>query len=679
MLLQLALVLLLSSGAGQDSIRGDDMRRHVRFLAADELAGRETGGPSIAIAERYVATAFESYGLEALPGQDFTVPFTLYRRGFDREATRVAVGNTRCRAGHDCRPFPFSGTGEVEAPLVFAGYGIHAPESGWDDYAGLDVEGKIVLVLRHGPGEGNPAKAIEGSHDPFAAKARAAGEQGAVGMLLVTDPLNHEGSDDFRVGGRLTLEPQTERREAEVGGILAVHVSADLASTLIRQSQRTLADLQRELDAGTKPQALAVGSPLVRIAIVEKDENETVEARNVVAILPGSDPVLRDEWVVVGAHHDHVGAYAGPGDTIFNGADDNASGVAGVLELADAFASRERAPRRTMVFVTFSAEEKGLLGSSALVENALPLDKLVFMLNLDMIGRNSDEEIQLFGDGYVRDLRKLVEEARTDDTLKVAFAGDAYAANSDHDAFFRKGVPFMFIFTGTHEDYHRIGDEAAKLDYPRMEKITRLAYRVLDRWGDMDPPLTFIQHIPWLGIRVEKRPGSDGPVAEVTSVEAGSRGAQVGLQEGDLLVRVGEVAFEQPGRADTVFESVEPGATVELAWTRSGKPHSAEVRRVLPGYMGVATADVDPETRAQYQLAHGEGLFLSRVVPGGPADKAGLRGGDIVLRIGGRSVDDRTLTSRLAQLGPAAEVLLDVLREGRRLEIKLTTGERPRR
>ena len=179
--LWIALVSLLMLGAsapaldGLASIRGDDMRRHVEFLAADELAGRETGEPLIAIAERYVATAFASYGLERLPGHDdFAVPFTLYRRGYDRDATGVRTADAGCRAGRDCKPFPFSAAGEVEASVVFAGYGIRAPSQGWDDYDGLDVKGKLVLVLRHGPGEADSSKTVAGDHQQFTVKAQKA-------------------------------------------------------------------------------------------------------------------------------------------------------------------------------------------------------------------------------------------------------------------------------------------------------------------------------------------------------------------------------------------------------------------------------------------------------------------------------------------------------------------------
>jgi len=667
--------------AGMASISDEDMRRHVEFLAADELAGRETGEPLIAIAERYVATAFASYGLEPLPGHDdFTVPFELYRRGYDRDATGVQIADSRCRAGRDCRPFEFSASGEIEAPVVFAGYGIHAPDQGRDDYDGLDVQGKLVLVLRHGPGEADSSRTIAGNHQQFAVKARKAEAQGALGMLLVTDPLNHEGADDFRLGGRLSLEAPAAESGDGTASFLAIHISREFAATLLAGSNRTLTEMQQALDDGTPARALSIGGPVATVTIAEHGEPDRVEARNVIGVLPGSDPDLRDEWIVVGAHHDHVGAYSGPGDTIFNGADDNASGVSGVLELAQAFALREKAPRRTLVFTTFSAEEKGLLGSRALVEQGtLPLDKLVFMLNLDMIGRNSDSGLRVFGDGFVRDLRDLVEEVNGGRGIDLAFAGQSYAGNSDHHAFYSEGVPFMFFFTGTHEDYHQIGDHAAKLDYPRMREIMRLAYGVLDRWGAIDRPLSFIHRIAWLGISVESRENGDGhPVAEVTSVEADSRASASGLREGDRLVKIAGEEVEA-SRVAKHFGGIAAGTTAELVLERAGKTRLAEVERVRPGYMGVMPRDVDASMREEHGLADGEGLLLGRVVPGGPSATAGLLTGDIVLSMGGKSIDETSLRRRLEQFGAGSTVALNVLRDGKKIEVPLTLGDRPRR
>ena len=670
-----------------ESIRSAEMRRHVEFLAADELLGRDTGAPGVAIAERYVATAFESFGLQPLPGQEeFLVPFDLFRSGYDTSKTFVALYDadgslkSRADAGVDSRPFNFSSSGSVEAELVFAGYGIHAPDQEWDDYAGLDVEGKVVLVLRHGPWEGDDDREISGDHQQFSAKARTAAEQGAVGMLLVTDPLHHDAGDDLRLGGRLSLSADSSAAGRGRGEqqILAVQISRPYAEQLAAGSEKELIELQRALDEGTPAAALSIANPSVNVAVAERDEPERVPARNVVGFLPGSDPTAASEWVLVGAHHDHVGGYIGEGDTVFNGADDNASGVSAILELAQAFATADPRPRRSLVFATFSAEEKGLLGSEALVRDVLETERIAFMLNLDMIGRNSGESIRVYGDGYVRGLKPLVEAASAGSELELEFAGNDYEANSDHAPFFRRDVPFMFFFTGLHEDYHGRGDHAEKLDYDRMQAIARVAYGVLERAASRETRMSFIHRIDWLGLAAEAAEGEAGSIQQVSEVESDSPADQLGLRVGDLLLGLGEESFAD-GSVSGMFDAVEAGETVELSWQRKKKTKRADLLRVRPGYMGVMSGELSAELRERYALSEQQGLLLQSVVPGGPSEEAGLEAGDVVLKIGGQPVNQESLRRRLSRIGAGETVAVDLIRDGERMAIDLTIGERPRR
>ncbi len=239
----LAAVLAATSpgetATGLASIDADDLERHVGYLASDKLEGRETGTAKISTAEEYIARVFKESGLEPLPGRDdYFIDFTVYRTGFDIEGTsiRLSVGDDSRAgvAGVDFRPFGFSDDGEVEAEVVFAGYGITAPEQEYDDYAGLNVDGKLVLVLRHTPGENDPDSPFSDSgssqHATFRNKAANAAEHGAKGMLLVTDPVHHEPGDDLRLGGSLRLDPPSrEDDEPEGEPFLAVHIRRDMA------------------------------------------------------------------------------------------------------------------------------------------------------------------------------------------------------------------------------------------------------------------------------------------------------------------------------------------------------------------------------------------------------------------------------------------------------------------
>ena len=373
--------------------------------------------------------------------------------------------------------------------MVFAGYGITAPEHGWDDYAGLDVRGKIVLVLRHEPPSfgGGSGGSRYTRHSYFVTKGKNARAHGAVGMILFTDPRFSEPrgegrADDLRLFSEMRLSPEPRRREpssSDVGSLLAVHVSQDLAGRIAGPAGWSLEELQQAADSETAPAEIDLGGIRARLAVQRRSEPVEVGARNVVGFLEGRDPVLKDEWIVVGGHHDHVGGYAGEGDTIFNGADDNASGASGVMELAEAFASLRSRPRRSLVFMTFGAEEVGLLGSRALVEQEkIPIERLVFMLNFDMIGRNPDDPVEVFSGGHAG-FDRIVEEANASLGLELDLSGVPSDAYSDYYPFYKRGIPFAYFFTGLHEDYHQVDDHADRLAYGRMERIVRLAYRTL--------------------------------------------------------------------------------------------------------------------------------------------------------------------------------------------------------
>jgi aminopeptidase YwaD len=470
---------------------------HVGYLASDALAGREAGSRGIARAERYIAATFSSLGLSAVPGQkDFFLDFTLYRGGWDPAATSLSVqvddAVLEARPGVDFRPFDFSALGEYSAEMVFAGYGITAPEYGYDDYDGLETEDKIVLLLRHEPQSPAGSDYFKGAdltrHSLFLTKAKNARAHGAAGMLLVTDPESHTGSEDFRLRGLLSLQPSAAGRYRGVRqAIPALHISQSFAEKLLAPSSVGLDELQAGLDRGTEPFESALGEMTVRLSVAVQRSAEKVRARNVAAFLPGSDPLLRDEWILVGAHHDHLGSFPGQGDTIFNGADDNASGVAGVLALAGILAKRKPAPQRSIVFATFSAEEQGLLGSRQMVSGQIPTDRIVLMLNLDMIGRNPGQPLQVMGSPSFPDLHALVEEANREVGLAFSFTGGPEAAVSDYDPFYRQGIPFLFFFTGVHPDYHGTGDHADKLSYSRMADIVELAAGTVSLAAGRDP------------------------------------------------------------------------------------------------------------------------------------------------------------------------------------------------
>lgn len=482
-----------------ESISAQELAEHVTFLASDELAGRATGTPGIAEAERYIAAAFREMGLSPLPDHStYFVDFTLFATSYDAQTTQLNVSTRgteiNARVGTDFLPFWFSGLGTVQTEIVFAGYGITAPEHNYDDYEGLDVEGKVVLVLRHEPNERDPDSPFDGvelsRHALFKTKAENAVSHGAVGMLLFTDPLNHNRPDDLsnRAAYSLDRADATDRHAARrMDGFYALHISRTIAHRLFSAWGTDAATVQRAVDSGTTPDRIDTGTASVRVSVRMTGVPESVAARNVVGYVPGNDPALSDQVIIVGAHHDHLGAYEGTGDTIFNGADDNASGTAVVVEIAEQLMSEGASLRRSVIFVTFSAEEIGLLGSTALMgQGAVDLNTVAFMLNFDMVGRNPDDPLEIHGDGFAPGMRHVVAGLNESFEIPLDFAGREYEPSSDTHVFYKNNIPFLMFYTGAHADYHGTGDHADKLAYGRMERIARLGYELLRYLGDAD-------------------------------------------------------------------------------------------------------------------------------------------------------------------------------------------------
>ncbi|HEU5057826.1 MAG TPA: M20/M25/M40 family metallo-hydrolase [Kofleriaceae bacterium] len=712
--------------AAEATISVDRMRAHVALLSADDLHGRETFTEGAAQAARYIEARFAEYGLEKLPGQrGYQVDYTVDESGWDpagslltwKRAGGKAAAGRALRPGVDFQPLDPTDEGRlIEARVVFAGYGLDLPKKGWNDYAGLDVKGKVVLLLRHVPrenqrkaeaeaaqktGKGREDERAIGAMDgAFTAKAKAAHARGAVGMIVVTEP-SHQFDDDISLVARRRVPPTAEekaadeKRKAAGDGALVAALKAGrkaarsdrpFVSAIITRaaaderlagSGKTLAGLQKAVDAGVKPKALRIGTVEVALAARSSEAARKVTAQNVVGFLPGSDPARRDQWVVVGGHYDHVGEGGLDGDRIHNGADDNASGTAGVLEMARAFASLPPSarPARSLVFVAFSAEEMGLLGSDAmLAEGDLPVDKVVFMLNLDMIGRNPDKKVEILGDAFATGVKEITEKANVGLDVDFEWSGLNYSASSDHHSFFRRHVPSMFFFTGLHDDYHQPGDHADKLAYDRMAALARLGYRIVGEVASAGAAPRFVHQFLWLGATVEMVAGA----ATVTSLAAGSRGEEAGLRVGDVIVAIAGKRIASSRQLGDAFDALEPGSKAAVSVRRGNATAELTIARARHGYLGIMPGELADEQRKALGLPAEEGLLVQSVTPDGPAAKSGMKEGDVLVRLGGQAVGDRSLFLRLATLGAGERVVAVVVRSGKRVELDLTLGERPR-
>lgn len=499
-----------------ESVRQSDLRADLFFLAGDSLRGRLTNTDGNQAAADFIKSRFERLGLKA------PAPNNSYFQTYNLMTPTIADGNALEIAGADGTmrrfterldfyPHRFSASGRVSGPVVFAGFGISAPSFSYDDYNG-DVKGKIVLAIDHEPGERDPNSVFDGviTSEPSnpMRKALAAQEKGAIAILFVSDVDNHPGQSNFEAAARSywpaetpSIASYTLQTWSDRIWIPVVQISPAVGEALVAGAGRTLLDLSKSAETahGLAPVAL----PGARVELRTAVDRHTVVDRNVVGLLEGSDPVLKNEWVIVSAHFDHNGADA---TQIFNGADDNGSGTVALIEIAEAYAlaaQQGQRPKRSILFAAWNSEERGLLGAWAYTEQPLaPLSTVAGVLNMDMIGRNEEipvgggprfaglepqtaesnsNAVNVGGFKWAAGLKPIVEGANRLVGLELKPRYDNNASNlvrrSDQWPFLQHGVPAVGFFTGLHPDYHTRYDRPEKINYVKLEKIARLVHQ----------------------------------------------------------------------------------------------------------------------------------------------------------------------------------------------------------
>lgn len=495
---------------GCETIQEGRLRADLTFLASDALQGRMSlqNGDSVAI--EWIASEFAKAGLKPAANGSYLQPVPLIEYRPDRVQNFVSLA----RAGKETQwKFPevlggFRQDVDVIAEVVFAGFGITAPELGYDDYAGIDVHGKIVLLFDHEPQETDPKSIFNGTGNTRYATTRVkvlnAQAHGAVGVLIVAEPNRKHPSNQermARIGGSITRTtplPAQALADDELHTPAAI-ISDAAAKEILATAGASPAELQSSIDGVLKPQSRSL--PDTKATLHFRNTSVTTGMSfNVVGLLEGSDPQLKSETILVSGHHDHDGM---SGNDIWHGADDNGSGTVGVVNLAHAFAENARAkgglaPKRSILFAVFAAEERGLLGAFYLAAHPLrPLETTRAMINFDMIGRNETESDQtkglieipadttnrlnLIGALYSPDYNRTVAEQNKHVGLVIDDRFDHESAlnvffRSDQFPFVLKNIPAFWWFTGFHPDYHHTTDTAEKINYVKMAKILRLAY-----------------------------------------------------------------------------------------------------------------------------------------------------------------------------------------------------------
>lgn len=483
-----------------NTITAEDLSRHLYILASDSMAGRETGKKGQRMAADYIGRHFDALGLELVNESRFQeVPLKVSQL----KGGLLAFGEQRFVFKEDWVPYPGIEVGDLDAPVVFAGYGIQDTESGWDDYAGLDVQGHWVVILSGEPGSEKKGYALTGSKEPSRwsrernAKRELADSLGAAGVIVVTPEFETLRSRFVPWLSRERMKLDVER-EGE---------GTDLPTLLFSEegllSLTGWKSIQAAQKKWPKRKLSPVSWPSGALTLARRDDRIT--ATNVWGLLPGTDSTLADEIVVLTSHYDHVGV--DDNGEVFNGADDDGSGTVSLLETAEAWVEAAKAghgPRRSVLFMAFVGEEKGLLGSEWYSDHpAFPLEQHVCDLNMDMVGRfdeahaDDDRYIYLIGSdklsSELHEISEAVNEAHVGLALDYTFNApndpNRFYYRSDHYNFAKHDIPVIFYFSGVHEDYHGIGDTPDKIRYPKMAEIGRLvfltAWEVANRDGKL--------------------------------------------------------------------------------------------------------------------------------------------------------------------------------------------------
>ncbi len=636
-------------GAENDADAEARLRRDVTLLASDEWGGRGLGTPELERAAEYLAEQFRSLGLktEVFGGQPFQ-PFSVNIASElgPAERNHLTLADPAAADGKhqahdlilsgDFTPLGMSGSGQIDLPLVFAGYGITAKDEGYDDYAGLDVKGKAVVVLRHEPQQDNPHSAFAGTRDsayaPLRRKVSNAYEHGAAAVIFVSDEvalrkrLNERWTrlqtsvDDLAGKAKAPLaadaplgdlerrwreldQPVKEVREQwtkwgeELDPLLDFGRTSDDAAArtfpvihVKRQALAALgldlAALEREIDQGPTPHSREIPGWRLQGEVNVNRREATV--RNVLAVLEGEGPQA-DETIVIGAHYDHLGRgganSASPGSQeIHNGADDNASGTAALLEVARRLAGK-KLPRR-VVFIAFTGEEQGLLGSAEYVKHpAFPLEKTVAMLNMDMVGRLQDNKVIIEGTDTAKEFDPLLDRLNEVYGFELVRKPGGFGP-SDHASFYPKQIPVMHFFTGTHEDYHRPSDDVEKLNLAGMRRVAGLVADAAQQLAEAPARTTYQE---------SKRPATAGgggdrpyfgsipdfgqtePGYGISGVSKGSPADKGGLKGGDLIIQLGESKVGNLEDFDSALRKFKAGDKALVVVKRGGQEVKLEV------------------------------------------------------------------------------------------------------
>jgi aminopeptidase YwaD len=559
-----------------DKISTSGLKKHVFFLASDSLKGRYPGTIGDKVAAEYIRDQFQKAGLQLLYQKGLQT-FSIVTGIEPGPGNYLVIGKDSTLFDIDYRPMSFSSKGGLNAKISYIGYGIRVEHElfSWDDYHGIDVKGNWVFMLRGKPPVDNKANILDPISTDFG-KAVFAKDMGAKGVIFV----NPES----------TSEDLLESLSGFSGdaGIPVIQITRKTADMMLLLDGESIYNLETFHKKNLKPKNLTL-KPTLNANV---DLRETsIETFNVAGILRGQHPVLKNEYLVVGAHYDHLGmGGSGSGSrrpdthTAHSGADDNASGVAAMIELARALSAERKNLQRSIIFVAFGAEEKGLLGSKFFVNSPpVELAKIKLMVNLDMLGRmKEDNSIQLGGTGTAKEMEELINHSLSNHKILLNTFPEGLGP-SDHASFYGQDIPVLFFSTGPHMDYHTPEDTPDKVNYEGMKLVSDAIYELIQRSAKSDQKFTYTEAGPKIATQRhgQQRRVSLGLMPDFTAqgieglradfVTKGKAAERGGMKNGDVIVAINGLSVKNIEEYMFRLSQLEPGQTINVEVIRENK------------------------------------------------------------------------------------------------------------
>lgn len=578
------------------NIDKNKLKESVKYLSSNELKGRFPGTEGIELAAQFIENEFSNIGLKKFNNsyrqafkittsmnyhnQDnntFSVTTIVQRIGVPKE--KLPKVSQPFKLEKDFSPLVFSKNDKVKGELAFVGFGISDKANNYDDYEGIDVKDKIVIILSDSPdGENKESKFFHQSD--LRHKANVARSKGAIGMILVKiqgDSMNvFESLNESNIGGH--------------SGIVAVQCQRQSISKYFPKD-KILYEIEDKIIKTKKPNSFLI--PNIEIEMSVDLVPEKSDTYNIYGYIEGTDPKLKNEYIVIGAHYDHLGFGNVPTArkktkkaNIYNGADDNASGVVGLLELARHY--QLYPSKRSIIFCSFSSEEMGLLGSAHFVKNLpVPKESIITMINFDMIGR-LENELTVFGYSSAKNFEKIIDSVNQLTSLKIAKASDAYGP-SDHSSFYSEKIPVMMIFTGVHDDYHTPDDDWNKINYDGMISVLNYSEKIITTIADNPDKPEYVESLTserrsshggsyskvWFGIIPSFGESSGG--CKIGGSSPGSPASKAGLQKDDIITKLNNKNVDNLNEFTNLLKEFNPGDVVKVIFLRNGKEMQVDV------------------------------------------------------------------------------------------------------